>query len=130
MTQTGLTPRRLKSTEIAKAREALALAQGNRCAICQQPLSKPCLDHDHATGAVRATLHAGCNSLLGKVENNYKRYGVVNLASFLAGVAGYLQRHSTNQTGLLHNTHKTEDEKRIKRNAAARARTASKRPTS
>jgi hypothetical protein len=89
-------------------------------------LSKPVLDHDHSTGAVRATLHAGCNSLLGKVENNYKRYGVTNLAAFLSGVASYLQRHTINQTGWLHNTHKTDDEKRIKRNAAARSKRASK----
>lgn len=121
------THRRLKQVEIAGVREALAERQGNRCAICQLPLSKPVLDHDHSTGAVRATLHAGCNSLLGKVENNYKRYGVTNLAAFLAGTAAYLQRHTTNQTGLLHNTHKSEDEKRELRNAKARATRAAKR---
>ena len=121
------TPRRLKQSEVALWRTALAERQGNRCAICQLPLHKPVLDHDHSTGAVRATLHAGCNSLLGKVENNYKRYGVTNLAAFLAGTAAYLQRHTTNQTGLLHNTHKSEDEKRVLRNAKARATRAAKR---
>jgi hypothetical protein len=89
--------------------------------MCHLPLSKPVLDHDHSTGAVRGTLHSGCNSLLGKVENNYKRYGVMNLSAFLNGAAAYLQRHTTNQTGWLHNTHKTDDEKRINRNAKARA---------
>lgn len=119
--------RRLKTTEIAKTRVDLAVQQGGRCAICKLPLSKEVLDHDHSTGAVRATLHSGCNALLGKVENNYKRYGVVNLAAFLNGVAAYLQRHVTNQTGLLHSTHRTEDEKREKRNTKARAARAAKR---
>lgn len=115
------TPQRLKASEISVVRERLAQLQHGRCAICQLPLSKPVLDHDHSTGAVRATLHAGCNSLLGKVENNYKRYGVHNLAAFLAGTAAYLQRHSTNQTGYLHNTHKDQDEKRELKNKRARA---------
>lgn len=125
--QTTSTPRRLKQVEIAGVREALAEKQGNRCAICQLPLTKPVLDHDHGTGAVRATLHNGCNAMLGKIENNYKRYGIVNLSAFLAGVAAYLQRHTTNQTGLLHNTYKDEDERRLQRNAKARAARAAKR---
>lgn len=115
---------RLKTTQVAATREALRAAQAGHCAICQQKLSaeEAVLDHDHATGAVRGTLHRGCNALLGKVENNYRRYGVRNLAAFLAGVAQYLQRHETNQTGLLHPSHKTDEEKRLARNAAARKR--------
>lgn len=117
---------KLKTTQVAAARADLATKQGGRCAICQLPLSKECLDHDHITGAVRATLHSGCNALLGKIENNHKRYGVTNLAAFLNGVAPYLQRHVTNQTGWLHPSHKTDDEKRIKRNAKARSTRAAK----
>jgi len=125
--QTTSTLRRLKTTEIAVVRASLAKQQQGRCAICQLPLSKEVLDHDHSTGAVRATLHAGCNSLLGKVENNYRRYGVQNLAAFLSGVASYLQRHATNQTGLLHSTHRSDDEKRLARNAKARKTRAAKK---
>lgn len=125
--QTTSTHRRLKQVEIAGVREALAEKQGNRCAICQLPLTKPVLDHDHGTGAVRATLHNGCNAMLGKLENNHKRYGIVNLAAFLAGVAPYLQRHTTNLTGLLHPTHKTEEEKRDSRNKKARIARAAKK---
>lgn len=120
-------PYRLKSSEVSVVRERLAKEQGGRCAICQLPLTKPVLDHDHTTGAVRATLHNGCNALLGKVENNYRRYGVVNLAAFLAGTAAYLQRHQTNVTGYLHNTHRTEDEKRERRNTKARAARAARK---
>jgi cytosine/adenosine deaminase-related metal-dependent hydrolase len=65
--------------------------------------------------------------LLGKIENNYKRYGVKNLAAFASGVARYLQQHSTHRTGLIHCTHKTDEEKRVKRNAKARATRAAKK---
>lgn len=119
---------RLKTTEVSVIRERMAKANGNRCALCQLPLTKPVLDHDHATGAVRGVLHNGCNALLGKLENNYKRYGVVNLAAFSNGVAAYLQRHVTNQTGYLHPTYRTEDEKRERRNTKARAARAARKP--
>jgi hypothetical protein len=121
------TPYRLKSSEVSTVRGRLSSQQNGRCALCQLPLTKPVLDHDHTTGAVRGTLHNGCNALLGKVENNYKRYGVVNLAAFLHGLAAYLQRHATNQTGFLHPTHKTEDEKRERRNTKARAARAARK---
>lgn len=121
------TIRRLTVREVAIVREQLALQQGGRCAICQLPLTKPVLDHCHTTGHVRATLHSGCNSLLGKIENNYKRYGIVSLAAFTNGVAAYLQRHTTNQTGYTHPTHRTDDEKRERRNAKARAARALKK---
>lgn len=113
---------KLKVREVADARAALLAKQGSRCAICKMEV-KPqdaVLDHDHSTGAVRGVLHRSCNSLLGKVENNYKRYGVRNLAAFLAGVAIYLQTHLTNQTGWLHPTFKTDEEKRLARNEKAR----------
>lgn len=118
---------KLKVAEVKVIRERLAIQQGGRCAVCQLPLTKPVLDHDHVTGAVRAVLHNGCNALLGKVENNHKRYGVVNLAAFANGIASYLQRHTINQTGYLHPTHRSDDEKRERRNTKARAaRAASK----
>ena len=117
---------RLKTTQVGPTREALRARQDYRCALCKGllPEGEAVLDHDHATGAIRGTLHRGCNALLGKVENNYRRYGVRNLAAFMAGLASYLQRHETNQTGLLHPSHKTDEEKRLARNTAARKRRA------
>jgi hypothetical protein len=66
-------------------------------------------------------LHAGCNSLLGKLENNAARYGVRDIGTFTNGVAKYLREHMVNVTGLLHPTHKNEEEKRLLRNKRARA---------
>jgi hypothetical protein len=78
---------------------------------------------------VRGTLHRSCNSLLGKVENNAARFGIKSLPAFLHGCAGYLQRHATNITGLIHPTHKTDDEKRLARNKKAVKVRAAKRIT-
>lgn len=125
-------PTRLKASQVALFRQRLADAQGNRCAICQQPLGEnapldPVLDHDHRTGAIRGVLHRGCNSLFGVIENNAPRYGVRNIPTFTSGVAAYQRRHMVNVTGLLHPTHKTEDEKRLARNKKARAARAAKK---
>lgn len=124
-------PVRLKTTQVSAARLQLAGKQSQRCAVCGLVMASgtEVLDHDHTTGAVRATLHRGCNALLGKIENNYKRYGVANLEAFVNGVAAYLQLHTTNQTGWLHPTHRTEDEKRLRRNLLARKARATKKAT-
>ncbi len=124
--------RKLKTTEVSSVRTSLVAAQGGRCAICggwfgtRAPLD-PVLDHDHNTGAVRAVLHRGCNSLLGKVENNAPRYGVRNLLAFCQGAGKYLLSHMTNITGMVHPKHKTEDEKRELRNKRARMARAAKK---
>lgn len=117
-------PVRLKTTEVALHRTRLLAMQGGRCALCNLPCdpTNAVLDHDHGTGAIRSALHRGCNSLLGVLENNHKRYGVHNVAAFLNGAAAYMQRHTVNLTGLLHPTFRTEDEKRDRRNATARKR--------
>jgi len=74
-------------------------------------------------------LHRGCNALLGKVENNHKRYGVPSVAAFGAGLGRYINTHLTNITGLLHPTFKTEEEKRLLRNTRARKSRAAKKVT-
>lgn len=122
--------RRLTTSELKVIRTQFLVQQNGKCAICLQPINMskqgqdPVLDHCHKTGAVRAVLHRSCNALLGKVENNSARFGVRNLPAFLHGTASYLQKYSTNITGLIHSTHLTDDEKRIKRNKQAVKRRA------
>jgi hypothetical protein len=122
---------RLTATQVKLVRIRIAAAQGNRCALCggkfgvKAPLD-PVLDHNHQTGAVRGVLHRGCNSLLGKVENNGPRYGVRDILAFCGGLANYLRNHLTNVTGYLHPTHRTDEEKRLLRNKRARVSRAKK----
>lgn len=121
--------RKLKTTEVASTRAALLEQQGGKCALCGLTCtdSEAVLDHDHATGLIRAVLHRGCNAMLGKVENNHKRYGIKHLGAFLNGANRYMQFHAFDRTGLLHPTHKTPEEKRLARNAKARKTRATKK---
>lgn len=115
---------RLTVKELGAWREQRLLVNGGRCALCKLSIKRPCADHDHATGALRDVICSGCNAVLGKVENSYRRYGVQSLAAFLNGASSYLQRHTTNHTGLIYPTHRNDDEKRERRNKLARERRA------
>lgn len=42
--------------------ERIYAAQGRVCAICRKAPRRPCVDHDHDTGAVRGILCTNCNS--------------------------------------------------------------------
>lgn len=112
---------RLKPKEVKPYRDKTLQDQGGRCLVCGGMIEpgEDVLDHDHRTGFIRGVLHRGCNSLLGKLENNHKRCGVPDLLGFLSGVSSYLQKpaHET-----MHPTHRTEDEKRIRRNKKAKKR--------
>lgn len=48
--------------------EAMRMAQGGRCAICQEPTEKLVVDHCHESGKVRALLCHPCNILCGFLE--------------------------------------------------------------
>lgn len=71
------------------------------CPLCNNPLDKPVLDHQHAlkseipgeNGAclVRGLICNNCNAYLGKIENNSKRFSIKNLPDFLRSVANYLE---------------------------------------
>lgn len=54
--------------------ETIRLFQDNTCAICRAP-GPQCIDHDHATGAVRGLLCNSCNLGLGHFEGNIAAAG-------------------------------------------------------
>jgi len=96
--------------------------QGNECPLCKQQMNEDTVvDHDHASGDVRAVLCRWCNSCLGKIENWSNRVGrgIVPL-QFLANTVEYLRFHTAYPSNLKYPTHKTEDEKRLLRNKRAR----------
>lgn len=120
---------KLTYTALKAYREELWLAQGKRCALSGYTISlaEAVLDHDHSTGRVRGVLHRGINSLLGKIENSYRRYGVSlpALRAIAPVVAAYIERDYNDR--VLHPTHRTEEEKRERRNALARKARAKKK---
>ena len=126
------TMERLTASKLKAWREAQWEAQGRRCALTGYPLAltDAVADHDHETGHIRGVIHRGVNSLLGKLENGYRRYGVSRPMMYAmgTGLRSYLERdHRVNP---IYPTHKTPDEKRLVRNAKARADRAKKKELS
>ena len=122
---------RLNARQLKEWREATWLAQDKRCAITGYTISpsEAVADHDHSTGHLRGVLHRGVNALLGKCENNYRRYGVSlpMLRAMAPAVAAYIEKdYSAN---VFYPTHRTEDEKRELRNKRARDARAKKKGT-
>lgn len=117
---------RLTTSAVAAYRAQLLMKQVGKCVLCRRKPSVPCLDHCHSDGVVRGVLCRGCNALLGKIENNAARNGLVgaHLYTYLMNIPAYLESGKQGGTGILHPTHKTEEEKRLKRNATAVKRRA------
>ena len=117
--------RRLKTTEVAKVRVAIQNKQGGCCAVCKRKLTGNvvgCLDHNHKTGFIRGVLCRACNRLEGQVNNRITMAGGKEDAiAILRNLADYWEEHSTPKYNYLHPTFKTEAEKRLVRNAKARA---------
>lgn len=73
--------------------QAMYLAQKGCCAICDQPetatqrghLMWLCVDHDHATNAIRALLCQQCNKMLGHAKDSVET---------LTRAISYLQAHA------------------------------------
>lgn len=129
-----MTTPRLTANTLKVWREEAIKAQNGRCALCGLPLGTkapldPVGDHNHHTGAMRGVVHRGCNSLLGCLENNAPRYGIRDIGVFTNGVAQYIRKHTVNVTGVLHPLYRTDDEKRLRRNAKARVARAKKKET-
>ena len=119
---------RLTTSAVAPYRAALLKKQVGKCALCKRQPAVPCLDHCHSEGVVRGVLCRGCNALLGKIENNAARNGLrgTDLYTYLMNIPQYLEAGKRGGTGVLHPTHKTEEEKRLKRNEDARKRRITK----
>ena len=119
--------RRLKPKEVAAFRKQQLEKQGGVCPLCLRPIEDAgVLDHCHKTGLCRGTLHRSCNAFLGKLENGRVRYGLTDdetFRTYLENTLAYI--HSS--LGVLHHTHRTEEEKRLRRNAKARKARAIKR---
>lgn len=117
---------RLTTTQVPVILKQLVAKQSNKCAICGHhfnPRDYAVLDHDHESGAIRGAIHNSCNGTEGKVKVVAKRgHKGVSSAAYLIGLGKYLEFHKTPKYAYLHPSHKTEDEKRLERNAQARAK--------
>lgn len=119
---------RLTAQQVLPFKAKLVIQQKGRCAICRHPITAgedSCLDHDHKTGAIRSALCRNCNGIEGKVKNlatRAKRDATYQW--WVEKLLAYWNAHETHPSSILHPSHKTEAEKRVKRNKKARQRRA------
>ncbi len=100
---------KLKSTAIKSYRLEQLEKQNSCCALCGDVIiDDAVLDHDHKTGLVRQVLHRGCNSMLGKIENNMPRSRMNRdrLRTFALNLMQYIE---TTHTDITHPTHKEKN---------------------
>lgn len=97
------------------------------CPLCGTPWSRIepkniCLDHCHVTGYIRSVLCRNCNGNLGRLEGLATRSKKsLPMLSWLRNAYEFLEHHKIPRTDWVHPTFKTAEEKRIARNAKARA---------
>lgn len=100
------------------------------CPLCETKILKPVMDHQHITskevlgengaGLIRGVICNNCNQLLGKIENNSKRFLIKDLPKFLENVVKYLEQdnlpfiHPTETKRLKIQVKKSEYNKAIK----------------
>jgi len=124
---------RIRLKDVPTVTKKLRLKQKQVCALClcdlEQQEDKNCvLDHDHKTGRIRSVLCRNCNGIEGKVYNLANRAKRrMTVQEWLTRLIKYYEFHSVDRTGLLHPTHKTDEEKKAERLKKARARTATKK---
>ena len=105
---------KLKSTGIKGYRLEQLEQQDGLCALCREAIiDDAVLDHDHKTGLIRQVLHRGCNSMLGKIENNMPRSRMNRdrLRTFAVNLMQYIE---TEHTDVTHPTHKEKAVKKRK----------------
>ena len=124
---------KLKQKDLPEFRQKLYEEQLKVCPLCKLeiPKGEEVLDHDHATGLVRAVLHRDCNSLEGIITNFLSRRGKGLMTSggifeFLSNLFWYIRRDYTHNP--YHPKHRTPEDKVI-REYRRRLRAAKTEPT-
>lgn len=115
-----------KPKDIRPLREQLLKEQLGLCALCQEPvdIDQAVLDHCHRTGYLRSVLHRGCNCYIGAMENNLQRNLIT--PSRLKEILANFDQYRTQTKPILHPSHLSPEEKRLRANKRARAKRAKK----
>jgi hypothetical protein len=132
------TYRKIKASDLKWVRDMLLEKQGWVCPLCGRDMRnvqprQRCVDHDHAldgpaAGAIRGCLCSNCNGNEGRIKNRVDcSKGNLNPIEWLENLLNYWKKHRTNQTGLIHHTWKSPEERRILKNQKARDYRARKR---
>lgn len=133
-----MTGKKLSRKDVPAARDLLLKKQGYKCLLCgcdfreqtvknRKRVSKytPALDHCHTHGHVRGVLCVNCNGREGEIWNRAQRCKRNRTAKeWLQDLVHYWTDHETPQTAFIHPDHKSEDDKRLARNAKERKKRA------
>lgn len=123
--------RQLRPSEVKSVCDQLVKKQGNKCAVCNKPFTprdRPVLDHCHTTGYIRGALHNSCNGAEGRVKTKaHLGHKGVSSTDYIIGLGKYLEEPPALKFKLIHPTHMTEEQKRLQRNAKAKAARARKK---
>ena len=123
--------KQITKAQIPSVKQQLVVRQGGLCAVCGHKFTSydiAVLDHNHETGYIRGAIHNSCNGVEGKVKvKAYRSHKGVRPDDYIIGLGKYLEKHQTPQVKLIHPEHMTDDQKRLKRNAKARAARARKK---
>lgn len=130
--------KKVTRTELTQVRTTLMAQQGMLCALCGvsfqemeikngKPVKRyrPCVDHCHKGGHVRAALCNNCNGKEGKIMKlaiACQRKGTP--LEWLTKLVAYLTLHQEPQTPYIHPDHKTGREKMDATNKKARLKRA------
>lgn len=123
---------RIENKHLPVVKQKLIVSQNGICPLCKRNLTSfqsinQCVDHDHATGIIRAVLCRVCNGTEGKIKGlairAVKTEGHVD---FIIALGEYYKKHSTPQTSWIHPTHLSEAEKRADKNKRAKKAYAAK----
>lgn len=122
-------------SQLTQVKVALLKRQHNEhgkptCPICEDPITvvTSVVDHNHTTGFIRDALCRNCNGLEGKIKNVAGRGKRGRTKEqWLVSIIKYWRKHEQPVYQLLYPLHKTEDEKRVKRNLITRKKRAAKK---
>lgn len=82
--------------------DRMLIEQCGKCAICDTQFLdkiKPCVDHDHATGAIRGLLCKSCNNGLGLFTDNPLH--LINAATYLWATSPHLKKEGVIVEGVM-----------------------------
>jgi hypothetical protein len=104
----------IKAKDVPKYRKMFSAKQKYKCPICEDEIvskhSRAALDHCHKTGHIRAVLCGTCNRNEGKVLMAAKYMAKLGHLSrldtpeFLRRIANYIDLHTAEPSGIIHNT--------------------------
>jgi len=130
--------RKLSRKDVPAARALLLKQQNHKCLLCgvdfrtqtvknRKRVAKytPALDHCHNHGHVRGVLCVNCNGREGEIHSRATRCKRDGTAiEWTQRLVDYWRKHEEPQTIYIHPDHKSEEEKRVARNAQERKRRA------